>query len=328
MKKILSKLIFVISLLIPSAAFAHEQWFGPADPLAQMPEFFTTWSAARIVLLVGFFVMLAVAIVIRPFLSRFKIARLIEEKITSVSSLAPQLVRGATGVLLIVASTQGILFGPDLRLESIALSISIPLWATQYVLGFAFVLGLFVRPAAIAGVLLYATSFVFFPVVNLLSYLALVGLFVYLFFVGTTGNSVVLFKNKLSKFYSWIAAHQDWGFIALRTLFGLSFIAMGIAFKLTHPQMALALMEKVPLNFMSMLGFTAFTNEMFVYAAGLTEVLFGLLYVFNILPRIVSVKLCLLFSMTIFIFGLRELFGHLPLIAGFFTVLTYQKKKS
>lgn len=329
MKKILSKLILAFSALIPVTAFAHEQWFGGAmNPLAPLPYFFTSWSVARIALIVGAVAILALAYFIRPFISRLKIAHKIEEKVTSIGSLAPQLVRSALGILLIMASSQSLLFAPDLNLTQVPFALAVPLWSLQYVIGFALVLGLFVRPAALLGIALYGASFAFFPARNLLSYMSFVGIFIYLFMVGVPGMSCVLFKNKLSKMYRWLAAHEQWGVIAMRVMFGLSFIYMGFAFKLLNPQLALNVVEKAPLNFIALLGITSFTNEMFVYAAGLAEVLFGIVYIFNILPRISSLKLFSLFTVTIFIFGLGELFGHLPLLAGFFTILTYQKKES
>ncbi len=325
MKKILTKLIFAISLLIPTAAFAHEQWFGKIDPLAPMPEFFTTWSVSRIAFIVGFFVLLAVAVLIRPFIARLKVAQWIENKVTSVGAAAPQLLRGATGILMIVASTQSLLFAPDLHLDQVPYQLAVALWVIQYAVGFAFVLGMFVRPAAVVALALYGVSFAFFPLQNTLSYLSLAGIFTYLFFIGNPDYVGVLFANKLKKIRVWLVAHEQWGFIAMRTLFGLSFIAMGIAFKMMAPQLSLGVIAAHPLNFMAPLGFT---NEMFVYACGLAEILFGVLYIFNILPRISSFKLIFLFTATIFVFGLGELFGHLPLLAGFFTILTYQKKKA
>ncbi len=327
MKKLLSKLIFVISLLIPTAVFAHEQWFaGTPEMQSPLPYFFVDWSAARIAITIGFVVLLIVSLFIGPFINKFKISKKIEEKVTSVSAFAPQLVRGAIGILMIMASSQGLLFAPDLHLKAVPLAFSISLWVLQYVVGFAFVLGIFMRPAAAISILLYGAAFAFFPLKNLLSYLSLAGIFVYLFAIGNPSNVGFLFCEKLRKINSWLAAHEVLAMKIMRILFGLSFISMGILFKLTTPQMSLAILAVHPvINFLAQFGFT---NEMFVYAAGLSYVLFGILYIFNILPRIVSLKLIGLFTATIFVFGLGELFGHIPLLAGFFAILTQKQKES
>ncbi len=73
---------------------------------------------------------------------------------------------------------------------------------------------------------------------------------------------------------------------------------------------------------MHALGFANFSNEMFVLSAGICEMVIGILLILGLLPRLVGAKLFFLFTLTLGMFGVYELIGHLPLFAVAFALIT------
>jgi uncharacterized membrane protein YphA (DoxX/SURF4 family) len=108
----------------------------------------------------------------------------------------------------------------------------------------------------------------------------------------------------------------------LRFFVGLSFIVVGALYKIYDPHYALEFLRIHPVNFIHGMGFANFTNEMFVLAAGITEVYLGALIMLGLLPRFAGLLLFVLFTITMSIFGIYELLGHLPLYAVAFALLT------
>ena len=113
------------------------------------------------------------------------------------------------------------------------------------------------------------------------------------------------------------AAHPtaDWAIPALRVATGVSLIVLGLQEKLLHPELSLAFLDTHPWNFMQALGFEWFTNQLFVLSAGMTELLFGWIFVLGVVTRLNTLVLAVFFITTIIVLGPQELTGHLPLFA-------------
>ncbi len=107
----------------------------------------------------------------------------------------------------------------------------------------------------------------------------------------------------------------------MRILLGFSFFIAGLYFKVIEPRYTLQMVAEHGLNFMPFLGMQWFSNEMFIFSAGLTEMLLGIMLLLGILPRLVAVFVMCMFTLTTFIFGMPEIAGHLPLYAGLFAIL-------
>lgn len=321
--------ISLIASLIPLVAAAHEQWFATEQALqAPLPEFYSTWSGVRIAMVAAAVVMLGVSYLFHRFFAKLKIVHRIHGALARFAPLAPRFIQGAVGVLLIVNSEHGSFMAPDLSLNALPYPIAATLWVLQYAVGFSLVFGWFVRPIGALGILLYGAAFAFFPAKQLIGYFGFAGAFAYMLILGNPERASLCTTKSIKKIAAWFDAHKSYALSILRITFGLSLIGMGIAYKLSTPQITLAAIANVNVNFMQMVGFENFTNEMFVFCAGLAEVLFGILLTFNILPRIVSLKLFVLFSVTVLQFGVIELFGHMPIYAILFVLMTQQEKES
>jgi uncharacterized membrane protein YphA (DoxX/SURF4 family) len=101
----------------------------------------------------------------------------------------------------------------------------------------------------------------------------------------------------------------------IRVGLGLTLILLSIHHKLIDPDLALTFLDTYDFNFMRHLGFTAFTNLHFVFAAGVMEITFGCLLLAGVATRFVAGGLAVFLLTTLILLGPVELVGHLPLIA-------------
>ena len=109
--------------------------------------------------------------------------------------------------------------------------------------------------------------------------------------------------------------HRNWAITVLRVGIGLQLMELAIHNKLMNAGLGLMFLEEYPWNIMQMMGLTFFDNLMFVFAAGLAELTFGLLIVLAIGTRFVVLVVSGFFMLTSVILGLHELIGHVPIIA-------------
>lgn len=112
----------------------------------------------------------------------------------------------------------------------------------------------------------------------------------------------------------------------LRIFIGIQLVVLAIHNKLLDPNLALNFVDMYPyVNFLKYMGFSSFSNIHFVYSAGLAELCFGLLLIFNQSTRFVSLCVLFFFSVTSVVFGLHELIGHIPILAGLAVVFLHAK---
>jgi uncharacterized membrane protein YphA (DoxX/SURF4 family) len=106
---------------------------------------------------------------------------------------------------------------------------------------------------------------------------------------------------------------------ALRIGLGLSLVVVAFTEKLANMPLALAFLQKYPLNFTGAFG-VPMSNQFFVLCAGARELLVGLWILFGIFPRETVLVAWIPINMTLAIFNWTELIGHLP-IYGIMAVL-------
>ena len=106
---------------------------------------------------------------------------------------------------------------------------------------------------------------------------------------------------------------------ALRVGLGLSLIVVAFTEKFANIPLALAFLERYPLNFTAALGMPL-SNETFILCAGAVELLVGLWILFGIFPREIILIAWVPINLTLTVFNWTELVGHLP-IYGTFAVL-------
>lgn len=322
MKKFFAVLFFIT---LPSVALAHEKWFiNGSLPVGPKPLLFTMWSSvnASLVLLAVFGLVAALLIhfAVRP----HRWAKKMRAALGAFAAWAPGVLRTMTGLLLFMGSFSRFLFAPDLSTTAFPVSAERVLLAVQLLAGLGLIIGLFPRFMSSLGFALYFFSIFLFPFPGVINYLFFAGIFIYLFIVGDPAlpksrrvkifpNAAVLLNLKEAK---------PFAMAILRFFTGLSFILVGAFYKIADPNFALEFLRMHDVNFIRGMGFLNFTNDMFVLTAGITEVFLGVLIIFGLLPRLVGFILFILFFITLSMFGIYELIGHLPLFAVAFALIT------
>lgn len=323
MYRLLAALTFIIAL--PSVALAHEKWFVNGSlPPGPKPLLFTAWNSlnASFVLL-GIFSLMAALLIhfaIRP----LRWMRRLRSFLSSYKEWTPSVLRTLTGLLLFTASFSRFLFAPDLGTAVLPAAVERVLLAVQLLIGLGLILGTFPRFMSSLGLTLYLFSIIVFPSLNALHYLGFVGIFLYLFIAGDPTlpktRGIKVFPHLVS--FLNLREAKPYAMAVLRVFAGFSFILVAARYKIYEPMYALEFLRTHPVNFIHGMGFTNFTNEMFVLAAGVTEILLGALLMLGLLPRLVGFLMFVLFTITLSIFGIYELLGHLPLYGVAFALLT------
>lgn len=172
--------------------------------------------------------------------------------------------------------------------------------------------------ASVMLLLTYISTFVMFGAFEAIDYINLVGIAAFLFFEK---------PNKVKK-------NKHLGLPLLRIFTGFALLILAFSEKLLFPYKAAELVEKYHLNFMSFFGMESFTNEVFILAAGVAEMIFALIVIFGWIPRINILALSVFFVASNLFFllkgypseALTELMGHLPVIATAIVIAIYGKK--
>jgi hypothetical protein len=108
-----------------------------------------------------------------------------------------------------------------------------------------------------------------------------------------------------------------------RVAAGLALILVAGYEKLFNPELALEFLDKYPhLQVAQLLGLPL-SDIQFIRAAGVVEVLFGLLLISGALPQVIILIAGVPFTATLFVFGINELVGHLPIYAAMFTIFVF-----
>lgn len=206
----------------------------------------------------------------------------------------------ALGINLVLAAKDQTLFAMDLHLQA-----TLPI-VLQYIIGISLILGLFTRLSALATLLLFSYGTLVYNI-GIIDYIELIGVAIYLLVLGRRIWSLdrVLRTDFLSH---KMEKYQRLGMPVLRVFTGITLLWLGVD-KWIHPEWGFEIIRQYHL-------FTfGFSNEIFVFGAGLVESAVGLLVIAGIFNRVVPIVVLLLFTTTAIIFPIQELLGHLILIA-------------
>ncbi|MBI2638590.1 DoxX family membrane protein [Candidatus Peregrinibacteria bacterium] len=315
---------FIFSLFAAPTVFAHEKWFinSATVPLGK-PLLFSQWSSVNAsAALLGIFALLAALLIhfaVRP----HRWARSMRSFFGKWAAWVPSVLRTLTGLLLFSASFSRFLFAPDLQTAVLPLPVERVLLAVQLLVGLAFIVGIFPRFMSLLGLTLYIVALGVFPWFDVLSYLFFVGIFAFIFIVGDPSlpkvRSMKIFPNLEN--FSHLKEAKPYAMSLLRMFAGIAIMFVAARFKLYEPGYALEFLRTHNVNFMPALGFVNFSNELFVLAAGIIELLLGFLIFLGLLPRLSGAVLIICFTLTLGLFGIYELLGHLPLFAVAFAMI-------
>ncbi len=319
-KRLFFALLVVLQAIVFSVkpAFGHERWF--VDKGTHSTDSFP-FDSITVAVVFGAIAILALAIAVER--SRFhNWAASIPERMQRFLPIGSEwrVVATLTGVMLIANAVSGVYLASDLVLPEG--------WPSTFGRYAQALIGLtllsqvsFALAGALVLVVAIPVAIWFFPAASLADYaIEYLALGMAMVFVGLSSCPDQLacrvVKSKPERF-----AHLP--LPIMRIGLGLSLVVLALHNKLLDPDIALTFLDAHDLNFVAVSGFAGFSNLHFVFAAGVAELLLGVLIVAGILTRLATLALFGFFSLTLAILGVVELVGHLPLF-GVALLLAYR----
>jgi len=278
----------------------HVKWFTDPRPHPTRYDLLLSWPV------IGAFVIALVAA---------GVAYVIQHRVpepTAIRSLeryaksGPLALRIALGSSLIAAVIAGWLFVPSLPVERDAAGFAI--LGVETLCGLLIVGGLFTRFAAVLLAVLGAAAMFPFNVESILEQVHILGIAIFLLIAGPGQLSFDARRRARGAL-----EHEDAPAAALNLLriamgFGIAYGAL--TEKLLNPPLAQALLDQS--RFLNVLRPLGVSDPVFIWLAGVTELVIGVVIVSGQITRPVMAVGFALFSVMLIVFGLPEFVGHLP----------------
>ena len=232
------------------------------------------------------------------------------------------------GLALVVAAIVGILFAPAKNLEVGSENVfGFLILTAEAMCGLMIVLGLATRAAAILLALLGLIAMVPFSVESILEQVHIFGIAVFLFLVGRGPFSLDRVRGVTPPVTG--AEIPRASLTLLRVMLGFAVFYGALTEKLLNPGLAEALLAERPyLNVTRLVGPLALPDSQFTFLAGVTELVIGAVIVSPWVTRPVMAIGALIFTASLFVFGWKELLGHLPFYGIFFLLFIAPKADS
>jgi uncharacterized membrane protein YphA (DoxX/SURF4 family) len=278
----------------------HVKWFTDPRPHPTRYELLLSWPVIG-----AFVIALAAAGVAYLIQHRVPEPRAIRS-LERYAKTGPLALRIALGVSLAAAAIAGWLFVPSLPVERDAAGYAI--LGIEALCGLLILFGLFTRAAAVLLAILGALAMFPFNVESILEQVHILGIAVFLFITGPGAVSLDTRRRAQRAF-----AHADAPAAALNLLriamgFGIAYGAL--TEKLLNPPLAQALLDQSP--FLNVLRPLGVSDPLFIWLAGVTELVVGIVVLSGQITRPVMAVGFALFTVTLIVFGLPEFIGHLP----------------
>ncbi|MHB8767307.1 MAG: hypothetical protein ACYDA8_23620 [Deferrisomatales bacterium] len=296
----------LLLLGVPAAAAAHVKWFvaaetiapaeglgfHPADPAVQV------WAGVTVLLVAAAYLLERRGFAPPPAVLRFGQRR---------RGLILYMFQLIVGLSLLAAAFQGAVLVPHLRADTV---LGLGFRVAEGLVGALLVTNLLVFWGALLLLVLYLATTAVFGLLVSLEYLNLLGIAVFL----------ILSKAPES---SSLVRGRPWALPLLRVTLGLAVSVLAFSEKLLRPELAMEFLARHNLNFMAVLGFESFSNQLFVLSAGCSELVFGLIFLMGFITRINTITIAgFLVTTNVYFFvlgktseGLLELAGHANLVA-------------
>jgi uncharacterized membrane protein YphA (DoxX/SURF4 family) len=289
--------------------WAHVKWF--VDPSRYPTDYSLLLSAPVIVAFVIALGAAGAARLVRRHVREPRIFASLER----FAGFGPVALGIHVGLALMAAAALGMLFVPSLRVVPDAEGYA--LLAVEFAVGLALAVGFGTRVAALGLAVLGAVAMMPFSLESILEQVHLLGAAIYLFVIGRGAVSIDrLFGKRRSLEYEQA---PQFSLFVLRVAMGFGIAYGALTEKLLDPALSAALLQQRPeLNIVRALGVS---DPQFVYLAGLSELLIGVVILSGQLTRPAMAAGALLFTITLPLFGWLELLGHLAYYGMMLTLL-------
>ena len=300
--------------LRPVQVSAHERWFTPRGPYWD-PDWSKLFSLPVLLALISASLVVAGLAMLQrlvgdplwprpPFLQRLETS-------------APAILGVQTAITMIYMATQLELFVPNIHLPRNVLGVLLA--GVTIIAAFSFITGVLTRIGAMVTIGLFVLAFIFGTWYEAMEQVIFVGIAIYLVAVG---RGVPRYDHEDEDRSVVSDRLRPVALQVLRVLAGVSVLFVGFTEKLVAPELGVAFLQEYPhFNVARELGFTWFSDERFVYAAGIVEVTAGIALISGYLTRVVILALWIPFNLGIPFLPPTELIGHLPILATMYILL-------
>lgn len=279
---------------------AHVKWF--TDPRQHPTQYGLLLSSPVIAAFVLALGAAGVAYLIQHRVPEPKAVRSLER----YARTGPLALRIALGVALLAAAAANWLFVPSLVLDGDAIGVALRM--IEVACGLFVLAGLFTRYTAIVLALLGIIAMVPFSIESILEQVHILGIAMFLFIVGAGPMSLDARRGAQRSLELKNAPDAAINVLRLAMGFGIAYTAL--TEKLLNPPLAQALLDQSP--FLNVLRPLGVGDPGFIWLAGATELVIGVVILSGQITRPVMAVGFALFSVTLVVFGLPELIGHLP----------------
>jgi len=295
--KFLAGSFFLALISFSQSASAHLKWFAVDDQRVNLSDYYASYTNELIIGGLLFCLMLGVAIWINKNLTfeTFPTANTKKQIIRAFSILV--------GLSLLYASYNESILAAHYSVTNRVLVI---LQYFQAIVALMLIFNLFPKAAATGLIFIYLILATQLGLLEVLDYLNFVGIALYL-----------VLANSKDEYQQDIAAP------AIRVITGATLVILAFSEKLLNPDIGLRFLTFNDWNFMHAIGITFFTNEIFILAAGLVELLIGVVFMLGLLTRtntLVLLAFMITSNVTFMIQSsnseaVTELAGHAPILA-------------
>jgi uncharacterized membrane protein YphA (DoxX/SURF4 family) len=279
---------------------AHVKWF--TDPRAHPTKYDLLLSGPVIGAFAIALAATGVAYLIQHRVPEPKAVRSLER----YAKTGPLALRIALGSALIAASIANWLFVPSLVLDAELVGLTLRL--VEAACGVLLLVGLLTRYAAIVLALLGIVAMFPFSIESILEQIHILGIAVFLFIAGPGAVSLDARRHAHRSIEHAKAPAAAINLLRIAMGFGIAYGAL--TEKLLNPPLAQALLDQRP--FLNVLRPLGVSDPAFIWLAGATELVVGVVVLSGQITRPVMAIGFALFTVTLIVFGLPELIGHLP----------------
>lgn len=303
--------IFLGALFTPVLLSAHTRWFAEGEiPPLEISEptslYMTIWAVV-VIAIVAFGIFLHKRNWFQFDFLRPKKKKSYERAASTFAMIA--------GAFFLIAGTHEYLFSPNLTIES---GIPFILIVLQIVIGLAYLLGVGTRLSSLLLIFLWIFAI---PYAGLLAMIENIWILSTAIFIAIMGNdyfSIISVSRLKTKF----SPLKKYALSILRLGTGATLMILGLSEKIFAPELGVNFLALHDWNFMQALGFN-YSDYLFTLSGGTVEFLFGLMFVFGIVPRLNALIVAVVFTTPLFILGPIELAGHLPHFAAVVLLLLF-----
>ncbi len=305
----------VLAGIAPLTARAHERWFTPFGPYWAPDWALLVSLPVGLALLSGAGVVLGLTLLERalddPLWPRPPFLQRLEPSVAAILGVQ-------TAIAMIFAATRLQLFVPNIELPRTAVGLAVA--GLTVIAAFSFITGVMTRWGAALTIGLWGLGFAFVAWYEVVEQVIFVGIALYLLGVG---RGVMTFGDHPEEDEPAGSAFlRQHALTILRLFAGATVLILAVTEKLAAPDLGVAFLQEYPdFNVARGLGLDWFSDERFMYTAGIVEATAGIALLSGKLIRVVILLLWIPFNLGIPFLPPEELIGHLPMLATMYVLL-------